>query len=37
LAEVINTLHNGRNLGSTPVKLVVFYAGVVGQKLTVKE
>ena len=37
LAEVINTLHNGRNLGSTPVKLVVFYAGVVGQKLTIKE
>jgi quercetin dioxygenase-like cupin family protein len=37
LAEVINTLHNGRNLGSIPVKLVVFYAGAVGQKLTVKE
>lgn len=37
LVEVINTLHNGRNLGSIPVKLVVFYAGAVGQKLTVKE
>ncbi|MFZ1810197.1 MAG: cupin domain-containing protein [Candidatus Nitrotoga sp.] len=37
LAEVINTPHNGRNLGSVPVKLVVFYAGAVGQKLTVKE
>lgn len=37
LAEVINTPHNGRNLGSTPVKLVVFYAGAVGQKLTVEE
>lgn len=37
LAEVVNTLHNGRNLGSVPVKLVVFYAGAVGQKLSVKE
>ncbi|RFC36572.1 MAG: Cupin domain protein [Candidatus Nitrotoga sp. LAW] len=37
LAEVINTPHNGRNLGSFPVKLVVFYAGAIGQKLTVKE
>ena len=37
LAEVVNTLHNGRNVGSVPVKLVVFYAGAVGQKLSVKE
>ncbi|CAH1905763.1 Cupin domain protein [Candidatus Nitrotoga sp. HW29] len=37
LAEVINTPHNGRNFGSLPVKLVVFYAGAVGQKLTVNE
>ena len=37
LAEVVNTLHNGRNIGLLPVKLVVFYAGTVGQKLTVKE
>jgi len=37
LAEVINTLHNGRNVGSVPVKLVVFYAGAVGQKLSAKE
>ncbi|HEX8550944.1 MAG TPA: cupin domain-containing protein [Abditibacteriaceae bacterium] len=35
--EVVNTLHNGRNVGKTPVKLVVFYAGVKGSKLTVKE
>jgi quercetin dioxygenase-like cupin family protein len=28
LAEVVNTLHNGRNPGATPIKLVVFYAGV---------
>lgn len=37
LAEVVNTLHNGRNIGSTPVKLVVFYVGAVGQKLSTKE
>lgn len=37
LAEVINTLHNGRNVGSVPVKLVVFYAGSAGQKLSEKE
>ena len=37
LAEVISTLHNGRNVGSVPVKLVVFYAGVVGRKLSAKD
>lgn len=37
LAEVVNTLHNGRNVGTVPVKIVVFYAGAVGQALSVKE
>lgn len=37
LAEVANTLHNGRNVGATPLKLVVFYAGTVGQTLSIKE
>jgi quercetin dioxygenase-like cupin family protein len=37
LAEVVNTLHNGRNVGRGPVKLVVFYAGAVGSTLTTKE
>src|ERR1035437_6563731 len=37
LAEVVNTLHNGRNVGHVPVKLVVFYVGTVGQTLTVKQ
>ena len=37
LAEVVNTLHNGRNVGSIPVKLIVFYVGHVGQTLTVKQ
>lgn len=37
MAEVVNTLHNGRNVGTIPAKLVVFYAGSVGQKLSAKE
>lgn len=37
LAEVVNTLHNGRNVGEVPLKLVVFYAGAAGSTLTVKE
>lgn len=36
LAEVVNTLHNGRSVGSVPVKLVVFYTGTVGQPLSIK-
>ena len=37
LAEVVDTWHNGRNVGTVPVKIVVFYAGTVGQALTRKE
>ena len=36
LAEVVNTAHNGRNIGNAPVKLVVFYAGSKGQPLSQK-
>lgn len=36
LAEVVNTTHNGRNIGTVPVKIVVFYAGTPGQSLTIK-
>lgn len=36
LIEVVNTLHNGKNIGDTPVKIVVFYAGAVGSQLTEK-
>jgi len=32
LAEVVDTLHNGRNVGDRPVKIVVFYAGVEGME-----
>jgi len=35
--EVVNTLHNGRNIGSTPVKILVFYPGAAGRNLTVME
>lgn len=37
LAEVVNTLHNGHNVGKGPVKLVVFYTGAADSKLTVME
>lgn len=37
LSEVVNRPHNGRNLGSSPAKLVVFYTGVVGTPLSVKD
>lgn len=37
LAEVVGTMHNGRNIGSGPVKLVVFYVGAAGSTLTVKQ
>lgn len=36
-AEVVNTPHNGQNVGDVPVKIVVFYAGAKGQALTVRE
>ncbi|QNM95549.1 cupin domain-containing protein [Chitinimonas koreensis] len=37
LAEVVDTLHNGRNVGAGTVKLAIFYAGAVGGALTVRE
>lgn len=33
-AEVINTWHYGRNVGDEPVRLIVFYVGEEGVKLT---
>jgi quercetin dioxygenase-like cupin family protein len=35
--EVVNTPHNGRNVGDTPVKIIAFYAGTVGSTPTVKQ
>ena len=37
LSEVVNRSHNGRNVGSAPARLVVFYAGTAGIPLSVKE
>jgi quercetin dioxygenase-like cupin family protein len=36
-AEVVNTSHNGRNVGAAPVKLLVVYAGAAGTALTHKD
>lgn len=36
LAEVVDVLHNGRNVGTTPVRLIVFYAGEAGRPLSQK-
>ena len=36
-AEAVNVLHNGVNAGDVPVKLVIFYVGTPGIKLTVRE
>jgi len=37
LAEVVNTLHNGHNVGTVPVKLFVFYTGAAGSQLSYKQ
>jgi quercetin dioxygenase-like cupin family protein len=36
LAEVISTAHNGRSIGPKPLKLIVFYAGIAGEPLTLR-
>ena len=37
LAEVANTSHNGRSVGTVPARIIVFYVGEVGQTLSIKE
>jgi len=37
LSEVTHTLHIGRALSHTPVKIIVFYAGAVGKALTINK
>ncbi len=34
LVEVVGVMHNGRNVGSKPVKVLVFYVGSPGTKIT---
>lgn len=36
IAEVVNTLHNGRAISKTPVKILVFYAGSTDSNITEK-
>jgi quercetin dioxygenase-like cupin family protein len=36
IIEGVDTLHNGRNRGADPVRLVVFYAGIQGTPDVVK-
>ena len=36
-AEAVNVLHNGRNVGDVPVKMIVFYAGTTDKPLTVQK
>lgn len=37
IVEVVNTWHYGKNEGTGPADIIVFYAGVEGQAITVKE
>jgi quercetin dioxygenase-like cupin family protein len=37
IVEVVNTLHYRINEGSIPAEIVVFYAGIVGQAVTVSK
>lgn len=36
IIEVVNTLHNGKNSGTEPVRLAVFYLGSAGQPNVIK-
>ena len=37
IVEVVNTPHYGINEGTVPAEIVVFYAGIVGQSVTVSK
>lgn len=37
IVELVNTLHYGVNEGDTPADIIVFYAGIEGQSITVVE
>ncbi len=36
IIEVVNTMHNGKNIGTEPVKLAVFYLGAEGTPIVIK-
>ncbi|MBN2539088.1 MAG: cupin domain-containing protein [Deltaproteobacteria bacterium] len=37
IVEVVNTWHYGKNEGSEPAEIIVFYAGEVGTPITIKK
>ena len=37
IAEVVNRLHRGKNEGTETAEAIVFYAGIQGQKITIKK
>lgn len=37
IVEVVDTWHYGINEGKEPAEIIVFYAGVVGEKITIKK
>jgi quercetin dioxygenase-like cupin family protein len=37
LIEVVNTWHYGINEGTEPAVIIVFYAGIAGQSITIKQ
>lgn len=37
IAEMVNTWHEGMNIGAEPVEIIVFYAGAKDKPLTVKK
>jgi quercetin dioxygenase-like cupin family protein len=37
IVEVVNTFHFGINDGTVPAEIIVFYAGIVGQAITVSK
>lgn len=37
IVEVVNTWHYGKNEGSKPAEIIVFYAGIAGMPITIKK
>jgi len=37
IVELVDKIHTGINKGKAPVEIVVFYAGVVGKPITIKQ
>lgn len=37
IVEVVNTVHYGINHGSAPAEIIVFYAGIIGNPITITE